>query len=67
MSNEERTQRISSIDRELKHLNEELINCTGQTEQPTEIFARICGYARRVDNWNKGKRAEYADRKEYLS
>ena len=28
-----------------------------------EIFSRVCGYFRPVNNWNKGKREEFKDRK----
>lgn len=34
--------------------------------QKCEIFSRVCGYHRPVKNWNKGKRAEFADRKVFL-
>ena len=30
-----------------------------------EIYSRVCGYFRPVANWNKGKQAEFADRKTY--
>ncbi len=30
-----------------------------------EVWSRIVGYFRPVDQWNKGKRQEYQDRKEY--
>ena len=33
--------------------------------QPTEIYSRITGYYRPVQNWNDGKLQEYADRTEY--
>ncbi len=32
---------------------------------PTEIYSRITGYYRPVQNWNDGKLQEYANRKEY--
>ena len=31
----------------------------------TEVYSRITGYYRPVQNWNDGKLAEFADRKEY--
>ena len=31
---------------------------------PTEIYSRVVGYFRPVNQWNKGKQAEFADRKE---
>lgn len=30
-----------------------------------EIFSRVVGYHRPVQNWNKGKKAEFNDRVEY--
>ena len=30
-----------------------------------EIYSRVCGYHRPVEYWNSGKKAEYADRKEF--
>jgi len=30
-----------------------------------EVYSRIVGYFRPIRNWNKGKRQEFADRKEY--
>ena len=34
-------------------------------EQKTEVYSRVVGYIRPVEQWNKGKRAEYNDRKEF--
>ncbi len=33
--------------------------------QPTEVYSRITGYYRPVQNWNDGKAQEYKDRKVY--
>lgn len=35
-------------------------------EQKTEVYSRVVGYIRPVDQWNKGKQAEYNDRKEFV-
>lgn len=32
---------------------------------PCEIYSRVVGYYRPVENWNVGKRAEFRDRKAY--
>ena len=32
----------------------------------TEIYSRVVGYIRPVQQWNKGKQAEFNDRKEYI-
>ncbi|HBC89528.1 MAG TPA: hypothetical protein DCZ94_21535 [Lentisphaeria bacterium] len=37
-------------------------NVCGRT---CEIYSRVCGYHRPTRNWNKGKRAEFADRKPF--
>jgi ribonucleoside-triphosphate reductase len=35
-------------------------------EQKAEVYSRVVGYIRPVDQWNKGKQAEYGDRKEFV-
>ena len=32
---------------------------------PCEVYSRIVGYLRPVQNWNKGKRQEFEDRQTY--
>lgn len=32
---------------------------------PCEIYSRVVGYFRPIDNWNIGKQAEFKDRKPY--
>ena len=32
---------------------------------PTETYSRVVGYFRPIQQWNKGKRSEFADRKEF--
>ncbi|MBN2127368.1 MAG: hypothetical protein JW703_03170 [Candidatus Diapherotrites archaeon] len=31
----------------------------------TEVFSRVVGYFRPVNNWNEGKKEEFEDRKAY--
>ena len=31
--------------------------------EKTEVYSRVTGYFRPVTNWNKGKQAEFKDRK----
>lgn len=31
-----------------------------------EVYSRVVGYIRPVKQWNKGKRAEFGDRKEFV-
>jgi anaerobic ribonucleoside-triphosphate reductase len=39
----------------------ETIGCDAQTE----VYTRVVGFYRPVNQWNDGKREEYEDRKEY--
>jgi anaerobic ribonucleoside-triphosphate reductase len=40
---------------------------TPKTERqvPCEVYSRIVGYLRPVQDWNKGKRQEFSDREVY--
>jgi ribonucleoside-triphosphate reductase len=33
--------------------------------EKTEVYSRVVGYMRPVDQWNKGKQAEFAARSHY--
>jgi ribonucleoside-triphosphate reductase len=33
--------------------------------RPTEVYSRVVGYHRPVKNWNKGKQAEFRERKAF--
>ena len=37
-----------------------------ETEQACEVYSRVVGYLRPVQQWNKGKKAEYDDRKVFV-
>ena len=37
----------------------------GMRRQECEVFSRVVGYLRPVKSWNKGKAAEFANRKEF--
>lgn len=32
-------------------------------QQKTEVYARVCGFFRPVQQWNRGKKEEYRERK----
>jgi len=32
----------------------------------TEVYSRVAGYFRPVNQWNKGKQEEFSERKEYV-
>lgn len=36
-----------------------------QERQRAEVYSRVVGYLRPVEQWNDGKQAEFADRKTY--
>ena len=46
------------------YLNGEQFKCP-ECGEDTEVYSRITGYYRPVQNWNDGKAAEYKERKEY--
>jgi len=35
--------------------------------QPCEVYSRVVGYIRPVQQWHKGKKQEFDERKEYLT
>jgi len=35
-------------------------------EQPCEVYSRVVGYLRPVQQWNRGKKAEYAERRDFV-
>ena len=43
------------------HMNEE----KQQERQPCEVYSRVVGYLRPVNQWNDGKRNEFEDRQHY--
>ncbi len=36
-----------------------------QKKIPVEVYSRVVGYFRPVNQWNKGKQEEFKERKEY--
>lgn len=56
--------RIAQIEEEIAMLEERLANVKG-TE--CEVYTRIVGYHRAIENWNKGKKEEYKDRVTFKS
>ena len=54
-----------SICKEHGYITGEEFTCPHCGEK-TEVYSRITGYYRPVQNWNDGKREEFSDRKEYI-
>ncbi len=44
--------------------NQEL-NALEAQRTPCEVYSRVVGYIRPVQQWNEGKQAEFADRTEF--
>ena len=40
---------------------------TEKKRVPCEVYSRVVGYMRPVQQWNKGKQQEFKDRKPYKS
>lgn len=53
-----------SVCRQHGYLSGEHFNCP-QCNEVTEVYSRVTGYLRPVQNYNDGKRAEYFDRQKY--
>ncbi len=53
-----------SICKEHGYISGEVYTCP-KCGNPTEVYSRITGYYRPVQNWNDGKSQEYKDRKVY--
>ena len=34
-------------------------------DSKTEVYSRVCGFFRPVQQWNRGKKEEFNDRQEY--
>ena len=50
------------LEAQLKKAREELKNVKGSK---CEVYSRVVGYLRPVQNWNKGKKEEFAMRKTF--
>jgi len=52
----------NEIQTKIKQLENKLENVEGTV---CEVYTRIVGYHRAVENWNKGKKEEYKQRKNF--
>ena len=50
------------MNKQLREMYKQLDEAMGTV---TEVYTRIVGYYRPVTNWNKGKKEEYEQRKEF--
>jgi len=48
-----------------KELTDKVSTIDGIKRQACEVYSRVVGYLRPVSQWNKGKKAEYKDRKTF--
>lgn len=51
------------ISKEIEELREQYSSVQGTR---TEVYQRIVGYMRNVNNWNAGKKDEYSQRKTFV-
>lgn len=54
-----------SVCKEHGYIAGEHFNCP-TCHESTEVYSRITGYYRPIQNWNDGKKAEFMERKEYV-
>ncbi len=54
-----------SVCKEHGYIAGEHFNCP-TCHEATEVYSRITGYYRPIQNWNDGKKAEFMERKEYV-
>ena len=50
------------VQKEIEKLKKEEVECHGTK---CEVYSRVVGYLRPVQNWNKGKKVEFAMRKTF--
>lgn len=48
-----------------KELTDNVGTIDGMKRQICEVYSRVVGYLRPTSQWNKGKQAEYTDRKTF--
>lgn len=48
-----------------KELTDKVSTIDGIKRQACEVYSRVVGYLRPISQWNKGKKAEYKDRKTF--
>ena len=42
-----------------------MVTANKEKKIPVEVYSRVVGYFRPVNQWNKGKREEFSERKEF--
>ena len=53
------------MSKETVSTNTQPVDAVNEAKVPCEVYSRIVGYLRPVQNWNKGKKQEFADRRPY--
>ena len=48
-------------------MSDEIEKQSGVCGQPCEVYSRVVGYLRPVQQWNKGKKAEYHQRRIFIT
>lgn len=57
--------RYAKGENDMEFTGEELCAENTASKVPCEIYSRVVGYLRPVQNWNEGKKQEFADRKSF--
>ncbi|HEY7745965.1 MAG TPA: anaerobic ribonucleoside-triphosphate reductase [Desulfuromonadales bacterium] len=42
------------------------IRMATKCDAKTEVYSRVCGFFRPVQQWNRGKKEEFRERREYV-
>ncbi len=59
---QKRVNLVEYINNKIKNSDKNLLLKHESRRQLTEIFSRICGYIRPINQWNNGKKEEFHDR-----
>ncbi|MDY7080370.1 MAG: anaerobic ribonucleoside-triphosphate reductase [Chloroflexota bacterium] len=49
----------------MDQMNPEMTQAEAELKVPCEIYSRIVGYLRPVQNWHQGKQQEFSERKTF--
>lgn len=58
-------QKVNKSDKKDHKKAKQISSNAGRTR--CEVYSRVVGYIRPVSQWNKGKKAEYDQRKEFVA
>jgi ribonucleoside-triphosphate reductase len=59
-------ERCRKLHAECRESNQGEFLMSTKCEERTEVYSRVCGFFRPVQQWNKGKKEEFKERREYV-